>query len=288
MRAVLTLWIGVFALSSCLQEVGPSDINAKIDTGDNQDIQSPSEEAFSETLFPSLVTHCSTCHGDFQAPLFAVNDLKSSHDLLLSANLVSLSAPSSSRLVTKVASNHQCWTGNCEADSQSLRSQIADWAAGGADNNQGSPAPSEVLNSRVLQIPEDLASCGDGEAFRPVYAISLASESAPSGVILGFDLCSFDQTNYRVSNLRIKTRYDISIKTVRLLVNAVDFAIGGNNWPQIDDVVMGHGDNEFLPAKILRGNSFFVAKGFGFGNVSDGGPGKDTVQLQVESLQLAP
>lgn len=287
MKVAVTGILSLFLLSSCLQEVGSGSPNAEISSGNSLEETDPSVIAFSTSLHPLLVQNCASCHGDFQAPFFAyANEVKTSHDNLLNSNLADLDNPSSSRLVTKVASNHQCWTGNCQADSLSIQAQITSWASGGTSQQQ--EEETTVINSSIFNIPEDLPACTDTPAYKEyVFAMNTIEETVPEGTILGFQICSFDATSYQIQNLKLKNSVPVNLKGVHILFNAVDFSGGGNDWPELDQTYSASGSSAFDPAVVIKDNYFFVAKGFGLEDPLDGGPGKDTIQLQVERLILA-
>ena len=100
----------------------------------------PSVTAFSANLHNTLIQSCGGCHGNSQAPLFAVSDAKSAHDMLIQGSLVNDTSPQSSRIVTKVNSGHQ---GFGPTEGGAIEFGIRNWFAAIEDdsNNGGGGGP---------------------------------------------------------------------------------------------------------------------------------------------------
>lgn len=88
---------------------------------------------------------CGGCH-QTQAPVFARgDDINLAYAALIDSGLVSLADPGSSRLVTKVAGSHNCWTSDPVACGDIMTGWINKWAG-----------PRETsANDVVLKAPED-------------------------------------------------------------------------------------------------------------------------------------
>lgn len=74
----------------------------------------------------SGVAGCGACHGDSQSPLFARDD---DVNLAYSAalDLLDGAQPANSRLVTKVASGHNCWLGTSPGSLQACADTMTNW-----------------------------------------------------------------------------------------------------------------------------------------------------------------
>lgn len=93
--------------------------------------QSASVTAFSQTVYPLLMTNCARCHAGQGpgSPDFSQNDVAASHDAVVSAQKVVLNAPDESRLVQRLATDfHFCWTAECAADAAAMSAAISQWA----------------------------------------------------------------------------------------------------------------------------------------------------------------
>jgi hypothetical protein len=94
---------------------------------------------FTNTVYNNVIRNtggarCLNCHRTNGtvlqiAPFFATDVVQTSYDTSILINLVNISNPAASRLVTKVAEGHQSWTGNPANDSAFILAQIQDMAA---------------------------------------------------------------------------------------------------------------------------------------------------------------
>lgn len=142
-----------------------------------------SEAAFEATLHPILVRNCAGCHGDSGS-----NSLKHSlsnpgtaHEVVTSRMLANLNNPSGSTLVTKVRSNHQCWS-NCEDNANEIQTAIENWAnlAGSGDevpfDRIGSAAVFKTTVHPLLM--NNCAGChGDQGNQSPKHSVSAFQEA---------------------------------------------------------------------------------------------------------------
>lgn len=88
------------------------------------------EKAFELTLYPVVKQYCASCHGDFQAPVFASEDPVSSHKSIIDTAKIDRADPAKSRMYLKVFDDqHQCWSGDCVADGELILSKIEEWLA---------------------------------------------------------------------------------------------------------------------------------------------------------------
>ena len=86
---------------------------------------------FASTVHPILTANCSGCHTDSsstpQSPFFANSDPASAYDAVKSK--INLDDPASSRLVIRLRNEfHNCWSGDCQADSNTMEAAIVAFA----------------------------------------------------------------------------------------------------------------------------------------------------------------
>lgn len=93
--------------------------------------QTEDVQSFKLSVYDNLVEdRCGTCHGVDQAPQFLLRtDINEAYQETNTNNLVDLTQPSLSRLVTKVAEGHNCWTDNNQACADIMTNYIESWAA---------------------------------------------------------------------------------------------------------------------------------------------------------------
>lgn len=81
---------------------------------------------FAATVHPLLTANCSGCHTSAsstpQSPFFASADPATAYEAAKSK--INLVNPASSNFVTRLQELHNCWSGNCVADAQSMLDQI--------------------------------------------------------------------------------------------------------------------------------------------------------------------
>ncbi|HEX4923118.1 MAG TPA: hypothetical protein VFV50_03495 [Bdellovibrionales bacterium] len=82
-------------------------------------------EAFSKTAHVFLKRQCSFCHGDTQAPLFALDDVSKSYAAALP--LVNFNDIPKSKLVVRAMNGH-CGLDFCETDGKEIIAAIQEWA----------------------------------------------------------------------------------------------------------------------------------------------------------------
>lgn len=120
-----TLKVNRSALESSIQGMG---------TFSNEDANII-EESYQKHLQEPLAKHCGECHAT-EDPTFTTPDMQVNLTVLDSwkskdgASLLNLEDLSQSRLVTIVAEDHHCWTGNCQDDAQFLLTALESFSAG--------------------------------------------------------------------------------------------------------------------------------------------------------------
>lgn len=141
---------------------------------------------YTQTLYPIISTNCAACHGAIQSPLFAVNDPGSSHNVLLSSQLVSLSSPDQSLLVRKISGGHSGIPVNLSND---IRSAITDWGRQlGSLDDQSDPSVKATFSyiQQNILVPKCL-SCHRPGGRRPQTDYSNYSTTISTGKVTAGD-----------------------------------------------------------------------------------------------------
>lgn len=135
MRTLDVVMLWCVLLTTACQDMGGEkyrkDPIAQSDdaTPREENLSKDSLAAFQTTVHPIMAAHCGSCHGKFQAPMFAVEDAPTAHANLMESAKVDLMQPDRSRLVTRLREDrHNCWS-DCAADAQTVQDAIAQWAA---------------------------------------------------------------------------------------------------------------------------------------------------------------
>lgn len=172
---VLNLVLAMGFLQSCLEPQGEiTELEFQSGLGKGM----ASSAAFEATLHPILVKNCAGCHGDSGSNSLkhSLSDPEASHDVVTSRSLANLNNPSGSTLVTKVRSNHQCWT-NCEDNANEIQTAIENWvnlAGSGEEVQFDRAASAEVFKTTVHPLLQaNCAGChGDSGSQSPKHAVS--------------------------------------------------------------------------------------------------------------------
>lgn len=106
----------------------PVDPNPPVDPPPTTDVA-----AFQQTLFPLLrdpANFCVACHGAAQIPTFAVDDVVTAYNVIVSQQKVNLEVPDSSRVYLRPAvDRHNCGANaSCDRIADDFLAAIADWA----------------------------------------------------------------------------------------------------------------------------------------------------------------
>lgn len=149
-------------------------------------------EKFQTALWSQLTrdNHCGSCH-QTQAPLFARrDDINLAYNIVLDANLVNLQSPADSRLVTKVATGHNCWetagaaANNLNACADTMTTWINNWATNGSTsiNDLTLKAPADKEIGATKSFPADTSSFKTllHEPLLEKHCASCHSEAAPT------------------------------------------------------------------------------------------------------------
>ncbi len=111
--------------------------------------------AFQVNLWGNLVEKCGSCHkAGGQSPSFArMDDINLAYSQAIA--VVDLNSPADSRLVTKVASGHNCWEVNAKACGEIMTAYITQWVGQSGDSA-----------GRMIQLmPPPVVAAGDSKSF---------------------------------------------------------------------------------------------------------------------------
>lgn len=145
----------LFGLAACQQETIVTE-NADTSNGGTSAYTGPAARdtdvrAFETNLWTNLkaTNRCGECHGEGgQEPTFADNtDVNAAYDEVLS--YVVLNNPSTSELVTKVGTGHNCWEAVDSVCADSIENMISAWGGGGT----GVSSREIVLTAPVIKEP---------------------------------------------------------------------------------------------------------------------------------------
>jgi hypothetical protein len=117
--------------------------------------------AFEATVYPVLVANCSGCHSSesaiAQQPYFADPDVIAAYDA--AKPKISLDTPANSRMVIRLRSEfHNCWSGNCAADAQTMEDAITAFGSGITPTTVD---PNLVTSKALRLVDGTLASGGN-------------------------------------------------------------------------------------------------------------------------------
>ncbi len=83
--------------------------------------------AFQTTVYPITRQYCVNCHVATQRPFHASATPQIAHDDLINRYMVDFQNPQFSRIVEKLEERHNCWSGNCVNDAQTMRNAVQAW-----------------------------------------------------------------------------------------------------------------------------------------------------------------
>jgi hypothetical protein len=181
---------------------------------------------FSTTLYPLLSDHCSSCHSTVQAPFFAiVNDPLTSYNNVSAGQYVDSTTPENSKIVLKVAGNHNCWSGNCTNDSNALLAVIKKWFS---SNPASTPPPPSSNNGELPTIitAEVIIPVAGATVAGNILTFSLANVGTglPADASLQITAKQFDANNYSITKLQIKSSVALAISQVQVILNGKEIA----------------------------------------------------------------
>ena len=167
-RAGLLLLLAIVALAGC-GGAGTESTPLGADTGGTvaTGVSDPDVQAFRLNLWLNLQQQgrCAGCHSrstQGQSPLFADSDVSTAYGAAVT--LVNRSNPAASRLVTKVATGHGCWSTDANSCADQMTSWIDRWVNGGGSGGvteiELTPPPIQPVGNTVSFLDDG------GAAFR--------------------------------------------------------------------------------------------------------------------------
>ncbi len=134
--AVMAAYISAWAGGTVESATTTIELEAPVikDPGSSRNFPADSA-SFAATVHPILIARCSGCHTDSaqvpQAPFFANADADSAYEAVRASRKIDLDTPANSRLVVRLREEfHNCWSGDCAADANTMQAAIEAFAAG--------------------------------------------------------------------------------------------------------------------------------------------------------------
>ncbi len=158
MTAYITQWAGQGGDSAGRQiQLTPPPLMSAADSKAFPD----NAALFATTVHPLLVTYCSGCHINSapvpQAPYFAAADAATAYEAVKSSHKLDLDTPANSRLVVRLRNEfHNCWSGDCQQDSQKMEDAIKAFADG-VPLTQVDP---QLVVSKALTLGQGIIASG--------------------------------------------------------------------------------------------------------------------------------
>jgi len=259
-RAIL--WSSFLALSACMNQVGGSGQGTNVETLGTD--LTGSALSFSETVYPLLSMHCSSCHGTFQAPFIAyTDDILTSHNNVLDGNHVNFQNVENSKIITQLRVGHNCWSTNCNNDADIMATAIRQWAA-----DRGEEETPEGLTTDAQAVPVEAAT-----GFTTLtFDLTDANPALPMGSVMTLQIKQFDTFSYQVKNPRVISTQAIVLANMTVLVNGVDASPGGTySLLNLTAPITASPGFQLSPSAVLIG-------------IEDG-VGGDDIQIRFETLE---
>jgi hypothetical protein len=178
-------------VDSKTDDAKPKDTSPKDSAGKSPEdinLEEFSRESFKSTLYPILKENCGGCHGAVQAPFFASDKSADAHDTLIDNKKVDLTNIEASRVVKKLReSQHNCWSGDCGADSDVIANAIGDWYQLILDQGLND-ADTAANQTAELAFTDGTLSKGPADLGTMVFnAIDYSTLAAPFASVTGDD-----------------------------------------------------------------------------------------------------
>ena len=171
-------------------------------------LEARSVAAFAQHLLPAL-QHCASCHGQQQAPLFAVSDAAAAHRVLMEGNKVDFQNIPNSRLVRRLKDEQHNCVSDCQAEGDALIAAIS------SGRTQGWTARATALTTAALD---------PAGSHRLHYDIGdlVATSHSKESISLQMDIEPLkDGGGYAVKNLQLSTQYAVYLAGLKPLIDGV-------------------------------------------------------------------
>ena len=178
------------------------------------DAQKVSVDAFAQHTLPVLKEMCAGCHGNTQAPLFAVNDAEQAHRAIIEGDKVSFDNISNSRLVLRLtADKHNC-VDDCQADGEKFIAAITAW------KNEREKYSTEIFAASMVT---DSFNPRGTKRLRYDIGKLVSDQYDDETIMLQADIKPLDSGGgYVLSNLQIETSSEpVYVKGIKPVVNGV-------------------------------------------------------------------
>ncbi len=117
--------------------------------------------AFASTVWPLLTQHCADCHTDSastpQAPYIAHSNVDVAYNAVRTGSRIDLNTPANSRLVLRLIEFHQCWSGTCQDDANTMLLAITSYGNSISPPDALDPA---LVNSKALKLHDGIVASG--------------------------------------------------------------------------------------------------------------------------------
>ncbi|MFN3714850.1 MAG: LamG domain-containing protein [Alcanivoracaceae bacterium] len=167
---VLTTWITNWAGANDGGEAGAIEFVAPVlrDAGETRYFPA-SPASFQTHVYPLLSPFCGECHQPASqspvSPYFAHSNVDAAYGA--AQGVINLDLPSASRVVRRLAEDqHNCWSGDCQADATSLANAIAAMAA----TITPQQPPDELILSKALRLHDGILASSGGRFDNNVIA----------------------------------------------------------------------------------------------------------------------
>jgi hypothetical protein len=159
---LITTWISNWAGANDGGEAGAIEFVAPVlrDAGETRYFPS-SPASFQTHVYPLLSPFCGECHQPASqspvSPYFAHSDIDAAYSA--AQGVINLDLPNASRLVRRLAEDqHNCWSGDCQADATNLANAIAAMAA----TITPQTPPEELILSKALRLRDGILASSGG------------------------------------------------------------------------------------------------------------------------------
>lgn len=164
--AYITAWAGGVTGGGNVIELIPP---VQKDPGDSKSFPGDSS-LFASTIHPLLTAHCANCHvesaANAQSPFFADSDPDKAYEA--AKPKIDLDSPANSRFVLRLREEfHNCWSADCQNDSDTMEAAIATFA-GQIPITQ---IDGNLVTSKALSLPDGIVASGGSRYETNVIAL---------------------------------------------------------------------------------------------------------------------
>ena len=162
--------------------------------------------AFTQHLLPAL-QHCSSCHGQQQAPLFAVSDAAAAHRVLMEGNKVDFQNIPNSRLVRRLKDDQHNCVSDCQAEGDELIAAISAWKKARQDSAASALTTTALDPAGSRRLHYDIGDLVDNSYSKESISLQMDIEPLKDG------------GGYAVKNLQISTQHAVYLAGLKPLID---------------------------------------------------------------------